>query len=174
MLDWCVDCSRGVKHIGAVPVGCGGCGRTSHLHISHYLSISHAFSSDAIQRHHHQSLLSPSFKIQFQSKIRTTNIHAEKWHWWTRGFRKEHLLPTSNYDDDSIKKERKLHNYRSQVSLGSGLWVPVSLTPYLQDFWLRLCWCDSGWWWYQLNTIDDANLKWSLAIRNQCHICKSH
>ena len=131
MLDWCVDCSRGVKHIGAVPVGCGGCGRTSHLHISHYLSISHAFSSDAIQRHHHQSLLSPSFKIQFQSKIRTTNIHAEKWHWWTRGFRKEHLLPTSNYDDDSIKKERKLHNYRSQVSLGSGLWVPVSLTPYL-------------------------------------------
>ena len=173
MLDWCVDCSRGVKHIGAVPVGCGGCGRTSHLHISHYLSISHAFSSDAIQRHHHQSLLSPSFKIQFQSKIRTTNIHAEKWHWWTRGFRKEHLLPTSNYDDDSIKKERKLHNYRSQVSLGSGLWVPVSLTPSVQHLfetslmwlWLMMIPTQYDWW---------CNIKQSLAIRNQCHICKSH
>ena len=23
---------------------------------------------------------------------------------------------------------------------------------------LKLYWCDSGWWWYQLNTIDDANI----------------
>ena len=29
--------------------------------------------------------------------------------------------------------------YRTQVSLGSGLWVPVSLTPCLQELWLRLC-----------------------------------
>ena len=29
------------------------------------------------------------------------------------------------------------HFYRTQVSLGSGLWVPVSLTPYLQDFFLN-------------------------------------
>ena len=32
---------------------------------------------------------------------------------------------------------------------------------------LKLCWCDSVWWWYQLNTIDDAIIKQSLAIRNQ-------
>ena len=37
-----------------------------------------------------------------------------------------------------------------------------------------LCWCNSGWWWYQLNTIDDANIKQSLAICNQYHVCKSH
>ena len=49
------------------------------------------------------------------------------------------------------------HFYRTQVSLGSGLWVPVSLSIY--DTFVKLCWCDSGWWWYQLNTIDDANLK---------------
>ena len=29
--------------------------------------------------------------------------------------------------------------YRTQVSLGSGLWVPVSLTTYIQELWLRLC-----------------------------------
>ena len=57
------------------------------------------------------------------------------------------------------------------------LWGPVYgsrslyVTPYIRDF-VKLCWCDSGWWWYQLNTIDDANLKRSLAIRNQCR--KSH
>ena len=38
---------------------------------------------------------------------------------------------------------------------------------------LKLFRCDSGWWWYQLNTIDDANIKRSLAIRNQCHIYAS-
>ena len=55
------------------------------------------------------------------------------------------------------------------------LWGPVygSRCTYILDF-VKLCWCDSGWWWYQLNTIDDANLKRSLAICNQCHICKSH
>ena len=37
--------------------------------------------------------------------------------------------------------------YRTQVSLGSGLWVPVSLTSCLQELWLRLWRCDSGWWW---------------------------
>ena len=58
---------------GAVPrmvvVVLGGCSRsTSHLHISHYLSISHAYSSDAIQCHHRQdsSLLLPSFIWQFK------------------------------------------------------------------------------------------------------------
>ena len=40
--------------------------------------------------------------------------------------------------------------YRTQVSLGSALWVPVSLPPY--KTFLKLCWCDSGGWWYQLNT----------------------
>ena len=29
---------------------------------------------------------------------------------------------------------------------------PVSVPPSVQELWLRLCWCDSGWWWYQLNT----------------------
>ena len=42
------------------------------------------------------------------------------------------------------------HFYRTQVSLGSGLWVPVSLTPY--KYFVKLNKCDSGWWWYQLNT----------------------
>ena len=40
--------------------------------------------------------------------------------------------------------------YRTQVSLGSDLWVRVSLTE-----WGRFCklnWCDSGWWIYKLNT----------------------
>ena len=70
-------------------------------------------------------------------------------------------------------KISKLNFYRTQVSLGSGLWVPASLrTSYIRDF-VKLCWCDSGWWWYQLNMIDDANIKQSLAIRYQCHICKS-
>ena len=26
-------------------------------------------------------------------------------------------------------------------------------STYIQELWLRLCSCDSGWWWYQLNTI---------------------
>ena len=58
------------------------------------------------------------------------------------------------------------------------LWGPVygSRCLYVPPYnrFVKLCWCDSGWWWYQLNTIDDANLKRSLTIRNQCHICKSH
>ena len=37
--------------------------------------------------------------------------------------------------------------YQTQVSLGSGLWVPVSVSNFLRHLWLRLCW-----WWYQLNT----------------------
>ena len=40
--------------------------------------------------------------------------------------------------------------YRTQVSLGSGLWVPVSLCT--SGSFVKLCWCDSGWWWCQLNT----------------------
>ena len=55
-------------------------------------------------------------------------------------------------------------------SMGPGL--SIYLCTY--GSFVKLCWCDSGWWWYQLNTIDDANLKRSLAIRNKCHICKSH
>ena len=54
--------------------------------------------------------------------------------------------------------------YRTQVSLGSGLWNPVSVCTSVQELWLRLCWCDSGWWWYQLNKIEDANLKRSLVF----------
>ena len=48
------------------------------------------------------------------------------------------------------RKRLLLDFYRTQVSLGSSLWVPVSLTPY--DIFVKLYWCDSGWWWYQLNT----------------------
>ena len=48
------------------------------------------------------------------------------------------------------------------------LWGPVygSRCLYVPPYnrFVKLCWCDSGWWWYQLNTIDDANLKRSLAI----------
>ena len=40
--------------------------------------------------------------------------------------------------------------YRTQVSLGSDLWVLMSVTPYKR--FCRLNWCDSGWWGYQLNT----------------------
>ena len=42
--------------------------------------------------------------------------------------------------------------FRTQVSLGSGLWVSVSVPSSVQELWLKLCWCDSGWWWYRLNT----------------------
>ena len=62
--------------------------------------------------------------------------------------------------------------YRTQVSLGSGLWVPVSLPPY--KTFLKLCWCDSSWWWYQVNMIDDANIKQSLAICNQVAPADGH
>ena len=65
-----------------------------------------------------------------------------------------------------------LHFYRTQVSLGSGLWVPASLTT--SKTFVKLCWCDSGWWWYQLNTNDGANVKQFLAICTKCHICKFH
>ena len=58
--------------------------------------------------------------------------------------------------------------YRTQVSLGSGLCVSMCL--YVTDLWLKLCWCHSGWWWYQLNTIDGANIKQFLAICTQCHM----
>ena len=43
------------------------------------------------------------------------------------------------------------------------LWGPVYgsrslyIPPY--DSFVKLYWCDSGWWWYQLNMIDDANIK---------------
>ena len=52
----------------------------------------------------------------------------------------------------NCRRQTTLFFYRTQVSLGSGLWVPVSLTPSLRELWLRLYWYDSGWWWYQLNT----------------------
>ena len=42
-----------------------------------------------------------------------------------------------NYSDMSVNSHILILDfsfYRTQVSLGSGLWVPVSLTPYLQDF----------------------------------------
>ena len=44
--------------------------------------------------------------------------------------------------------------YRTQVSL-----VPGSLCPSVRkwDTFVRLNWCDSGWWRYQLNTTDNAN-----------------
>ena len=41
--------------------------------------------------------------------------------------------------------------YRTQVSLGSDLWVLMSLCHSYNTF-LKLNWCDSGWWLYQLNT----------------------
>ena len=40
--------------------------------------------------------------------------------------------------------------YRTKVNLGSDLWVRMSVRP--SDTFLRLNWCDSGWWGYQLNT----------------------
>ena len=45
--------------------------------------------------------------------------------------------------------ERK-HFYRTQVSLGSDLWVRLSLTKW--ETFCRLNWCESGWWRYKLNT----------------------
>ena len=41
------------------------------------------------------------------------------------------------------------HFYRTQVNLGSDLWVRMSVCPYT---FCILNWCDSGWWGYQLNT----------------------
>ena len=40
--------------------------------------------------------------------------------------------------------------YRTQVNLGSDSWVRMSVRP--SETLLRLDWCDSGWWRYQLNT----------------------
>ena len=40
--------------------------------------------------------------------------------------------------------------YRTQVNLGSDLWVRMSVTHYKR--FVRLNWCDSGWWGYLLNT----------------------
>ena len=40
--------------------------------------------------------------------------------------------------------------YRTQVYLGSDLWVQVSLTHSVMFGWLN--WCVSGWWRYQLNS----------------------
>ena len=40
--------------------------------------------------------------------------------------------------------------YRTQVNLGSDLWVRMS--PTNKQRFVRLNWCDSGWWGYQLNT----------------------
>ena len=47
-----------------------------------------------------------------------------------------------------------LYFYWTQLSLGSDLWVRMSVTDWLTDWatLLRLNWCDSGWWRYQLNT----------------------
>ena len=42
------------------------------------------------------------------------------------------------------------HFYRTQVYLGSDLWVQVSLTN--SNTFCRLNWCDSGWWRYQFNS----------------------
>ena len=47
-------------------------------------------------------------------------------------------------------KWTKCHFYRTQVYLGSGLWVQVSQTDSLMFGWLN--WCNSGWWRYQLNS----------------------
>ena len=43
--------------------------------------------------------------------------------------------------------------YRSQISLGSILWVRMSVTE--NNHLVRLNWCDSGWWRYQLNLLTD-------------------
>ena len=51
-------------------------------------------------------------------------------------------------------KRWPMYFYRTQVSLGSGLWFSVSLSLSVWDLWLKLCL-----WWYQLNRIDDANIK---------------
>ena len=53
------------------------------------------------------------------------------------------------------------------------LWGPVYGSRPLYKTFVKLCWCDSGLWWYQLNTIDDANIKQSLAICTQWHIYAS-
>ena len=44
----------------------------------------------------------------------------------------------------------------------SGLWPIV----WVYKSFLKLCWCDSGWRRYQLNNIDGANIKQSLAIES--------
>ena len=43
-------------------------------------------------------------------------------------------------------KRWPMYFYRTQVSLGS-----IGSQPLLLTF-LNFCWCDSCWWWYQLNT----------------------
>ena len=55
--------------------------------------------------------------------------------------------------------------YRTLLSLGSGLWVPVSVTT--SKTFLKLCWCDSGGWWYLLNTgwwCQQGNLELMVVI----------
>ena len=45
---------------------------------------------------------------------------------------------------------------------------PLSIwgTHSLSDLWLKLCWCDSGWWWYQFNSsklIWSGDTQWGLG-----------
>ena len=52
----------------------------------------------------------------------------------------------------SITTPTFFYFYRTQVYLGSDLWVRVSETIKLRESFCRLNWCDSGWWRYQVNT----------------------
>ena len=53
------------------------------------------------------------------------------------------------------KKPQDFIFYWTKVSLGSDLWARFSQTDW--DTFLKLNWCDSSWWRYELNRTDNAN-----------------
>ena len=110
-----------------------------------------------------------------------TSVVQQVWQWTQNGKMYTSILQSTHFHSGTNLVNMLVltpfacpagcHFYRTQVSLGSCLWVSASLPTYKTL--LKLCWCDSGLWWYQFNTIDDANIKQSLAICNQCHIYAS-
>ena len=95
--------------------------------------VRHPDQLDVVRSYH--QLLKPVLNAKINNKNKNCNACNF-----------QHLYIFFYLNKDYAKKSTF---YRTQVSLGSGLWVPVSLTPY--KYFVKLHWCDSGWWWYQLN-----------------------
>ena len=89
--------------------------------------------------------------------------------------RKKSCWQTHRWDSGGRASRKKMTEWVTSLALACEsiftgprcLWGPVygSRCLYLchSGSFVKLCWC---WWWYQLNTIHDANLKRSLAICN--------
>ena len=77
-------------------------------------------------------------KKSHENWIYIENIYSDKYeNWWSPIPQPEpHLGTMSPF-------------YRTQVNLGSDLWVRLSVSEWVM--FLKLNWCYSGWWGYQLN-----------------------